>query len=98
MRHHANIGDKVWNDGFARAITDYATFGYLADVYILEPYRRRGLGKWLVTTVLQHPELKSLRRWFLLTRDMHPLYSACGFTVPEWPQDFMERIQAYPTL
>ena len=82
--------------GFARAITDLSTFGYLADVYILEPYRGQGLGQWLVQTILSHPELKSLRRWFLLTRDMQPLYAKCGFTATPRPQDVMERIQPYP--
>ncbi len=83
--------------GFARAVTDKATVGYLADVYILEPYRRRGLARWLVETILSHPDLKGLRRWVLLTRDMHELYRKCGFSAPASPQDYMERVQAYPT-
>jgi len=84
--------------GFARAITDRATVGYLADVYILEPYRRRGLGRWLVQSILAHPELKNLRRWVLLTRDMHELYRQCGFAAPQNPHDYMERTQPYPDL
>src|SRR4051812_24915624 len=57
--------------GFARAVTDYATFAYLADVFILEPYRGRGLARWLIASILSHPELKTLRRWSLATRDAH---------------------------
>jgi N-acetylglutamate synthase-like GNAT family acetyltransferase len=82
--------------GFARTITDRATFGYLADVYILEPYRRRGLGRWLVQNILDHPELKNLRRWVLITRDMHELYRQCGFVPAQNPNDCMERTQPYP--
>ncbi len=84
--------------GFARVITDRATFGYLADVYILEPYRRRGLGRWLVSTIISHPELKTLRRWLLMTHDMHALYRGCGFVPPANPADLMEKVQPYPQL
>jgi GNAT superfamily N-acetyltransferase len=65
--------------GFARVVTDYATFGWLADVFVLEPHRRRELGKWLVATVLEHPELRGLRRWLLATKDAHGLYEPLGF-------------------
>jgi GNAT superfamily N-acetyltransferase len=65
--------------GFARVITDRATYAYLADVYVLAEYRGRGLGKWLVETVLRHPELQGLRRWSLVTRDAHGLYRGYGF-------------------
>lgn len=83
--------------GFARVVTDCATFGYLADVYILEPYRRRGLGRWLIQSILSHPELKTLRRWSLATRDAHPLYRHFGFHELEQPQDFMELVRPYPS-
>lgn len=86
-------GEQV---GFARAITDRATFAYLADVYILEPYRRRGLARWVITSVLSHPDLKALRRWALMTRDMHELYRQCGFVAPAHPEDQMEKVQPYP--
>jgi GNAT superfamily N-acetyltransferase len=66
--------------GFARVITDRATFAYLADVYVLDAYRGRGLGAWLVETVMAHPELEGLRRWMLVTRDAHSLYERVGFT------------------
>ncbi len=82
--------------GFARAITDRATFGYLADVYVLEPYRRRGLARWLVSSIINHPELKHLRRWALMTQDMHELYRQCGFRPPVHPEHLMEKVQPYP--
>ena len=79
--------------GFARAVTDYATFAWLADVFVIDDYRGRGLGKWLVEVALAHPELQKLRRWILATRDAHEIYRHFGFT--ETPQGFyMERINA----
>lgn len=81
--------------GFARAITDYATFAYMADVFVLEGYRGKGLGKWLVQSMLDHPELKKIRRWSLLTQDAHGLYAKCGFTPAVHPGDAMERLQPY---
>lgn len=76
--------------GFARAVTDRATFAYLADVYVLEEYRGRGLARWLVETVLAHPDLQGLRRWMLATRDAHGLYARLGFTPLDAPERFME--------
>jgi GNAT superfamily N-acetyltransferase len=75
--------------GFARVISDYATFAYLADVFILPEYQGRGLGKWLVATILNHPELQLVGRWGLFTKDAHDLYQRFGFTVQEDPQQFM---------
>ena len=66
--------------GFARVITDEATFAYLADVFIDEAYRGRGLSKWLVETILAYPTLQGLRRFMLATRDAHGLYREFGFT------------------
>lgn len=66
--------------GFARLITDRATFAYLADVFILEAYRGKGLSKWLIATIQAHPELQGLRRWMLGTRDAHGLYEQFGWT------------------
>jgi GNAT superfamily N-acetyltransferase len=77
--------------GFARVITDRATFAYLADVFIVERHRGRGLGKWLVETIVTHPELSGLRRWILVTRDAHDLYRQCGFMTLRNPEGFMER-------
>ncbi len=65
--------------GFARVITDRATFAYLADVFVLESYRGRGLGKRLMQVIMSHPELHGLRRWHLVTRDAHGLYRRFGF-------------------
>ena len=77
--------------GFARAITDYATFACLADVYVEEPYRQRGLSKFLLDSVLSHPRLQLLRRWMLGTADAHGLYEQFGFIPLEKPQRWMER-------
>ncbi len=76
--------------GFARIITDYSTFAYLGDVFILEPFRGRGLSKWLMEVIVGHPELQGLRRWMLLTRDAHGLYRQVGFTEPSHPERSME--------
>jgi GNAT superfamily N-acetyltransferase len=81
--------------GFARVVTDYATFAYLADVFVLEPHRRQGLGKWMMEVVFSHPELQGLRRWILATRDAHELYRRYGFTELEEPTIFMEKYSAY---
>jgi GNAT superfamily N-acetyltransferase len=77
--------------GFGRAITDRATFAYLADVFVLESHRGRGLAKWLVSCMLEHPDLQGLRRWMLATRDAHGLYARFGFTPLARPAIFMER-------
>ncbi len=77
--------------GFARIITDYATFAYLGDVFILEPFRGRGLSKWLMEVIVGHPELQGLRRWVLLTRDAHGLYRQVGFSELSNPERYMER-------
>jgi len=66
--------------GFARMITDRATFAYLADVFIIEEYRGRGLSKWLMEVIMSHPDLQRLRRMMLATRDAHELYKKFGFT------------------
>ena len=65
--------------GFARAVTDGATFAWIADVFVLEPHRGRGLGAWLVETVLDHPEVSGVRRVMLGTADAHGLYERFGF-------------------
>ncbi|HEX8121630.1 MAG TPA: GNAT family N-acetyltransferase [Solirubrobacteraceae bacterium] len=77
--------------GFARVITDRATYAYLADVFVLEPHRGKGLGVWLVQTILDHPELQGLRRWALATGDAHGLYTRFGFGPPERPALHMFR-------
>ncbi len=77
--------------GWARVITDRATFAYLADVYVLEAHRGAGLGQWLMEVILSHPELQGLRRWMLATRDAHALYARYGFRPLAAPERFMER-------
>ena len=80
--------------GFARVVTDRATFAYLADVFVLETHRGQGLGKWLIEAILSHPDLQGLRRWMLATRDAHEMYRSHGFDELGSPQIFMERKDA----
>lgn len=75
--------------GFARVITDYSTFAYLADMFILSDYQGQNLGKWLVATILDHSELQSVRRWALYTQDAHELYRRFGFDAEQEPQRYM---------
>jgi GNAT superfamily N-acetyltransferase len=75
--------------GFARVITDFATFAYIADVFVLELHRGRGLATWLMQFVMKHPRLQGLRRWPLATRDAHGLYEKVGFKVLN-PNRWME--------
>ncbi len=77
--------------GLARVVTDYATFAYLCDVYVLESHRGRGLGKWLIECVMVHPQLQGLRRFNLVTRDAHGLYAPHGFQPLAKPENHMER-------
>lgn len=76
--------------GFARVISDFATVAYLGDVFVLESHRARGLGKWMMECIMQHPALQGLRRWILLTRDAHELYAKVGFTPLKAPERYME--------
>jgi GNAT superfamily N-acetyltransferase len=80
--------------GFARLITDRATFAYLADVYVLDAYRGRGLGTWLVGTALAHPDVQGLRRLMLVTRDAHAVYAPFGFRALAAPDRHMEIARA----
>ena len=77
--------------GFARAITDRATYAYLSDVFVVEEYRGRGLSKWLMECVLEHPDLQGLRRFALFTRDAQGLYERYGFGPPRGASTYMER-------
>jgi len=77
--------------GFARLITDMATFAYLADVFVVPEYRGQGLSKWLVKTITEHPDLQLLRRWMLATVDAHGLYAQFGFTTVTDPGRFMQK-------
>lgn len=82
-----DAGEQV---GFARMITDRATYAYLADVYILEEHRGKGLSKWMMEIIVKHPDLQGLRRITLGTRDAHGLYAQFGFKPLANPQIFME--------
>ena len=82
--------------GLARVISDYSIFAYLCDVFIHEEYRARGLGKWLIRTVMKHPDLKDVRRWLLVTNDAHELYKPFGFTSIEDPEHWMQNFRPFP--
>ncbi|HET6685749.1 MAG TPA: GNAT family N-acetyltransferase [Jiangellaceae bacterium] len=77
--------------GYARAVTDRATFGYLADVFVLPEHRGRGLSRFLVRALLEHPDLTTLRRWMLATADAHGIYEALGFAPLDDPDTWMVR-------
>ena len=77
--------------GFARVVTDHVVLAFLADVFVLEAHRGKGLGRWMVEIVTAMPELQHIRRWLLGTRDAHELYSQFGFTEPK-PGVLMERL------
>jgi GNAT superfamily N-acetyltransferase len=77
--------------GFARVITDYATFAWLADVFILDAFQGQGLGRWLMEVIIAHPDLQGFRRWVLATKDAHGLYRGFGFTELKRPERWMER-------
>lgn len=79
--------------GFARVVTDKATFGYLADVFILESHRGKGLSKMLMDAIMSHPDLQGLRRFMLATRDAHGLYAQYGFTPVALPDRLMEIVK-----
>lgn len=77
--------------GFARVVTDFATFAYLGDVFILENYRGKGLSKWLMEVIVNHPDLQNFRRWILATKDAHTLYEKYGFAALRHPTRWMEK-------
>lgn len=82
--------------GFGRLVTDFATFAYVADVFILEPHRGRGLAKWMARCMVDTPELKGLRRWLLATRDAHAVYRSVGFETVTDPSRFMQILNRDP--
>ena len=82
--------------GFARVITDEATVAFVSDVFVLEPWRGRGLGKWLIEAIVSLPDLRGLRRWMLVTNDAHGLYRRVGFTPPAHPERLMEKVDPDP--
>jgi GNAT superfamily N-acetyltransferase len=92
LRHSLCFGlyDGNAQVGLARVVTDYATFAYLCDVYVLESHRGRGLGRWLIECVMSHPDVHGLRRFNLATRDAHGLYARFGFTPLAHAERWME--------
>jgi GNAT superfamily N-acetyltransferase len=93
IRHSLTFGVYQENEqvGFARVISDYSTFGYLCDVFVLSAHQGKGLGKWLLTCIMAHPDLQGLRRFMLMTRDAHTLYKPFGFTEIKDPGKAMEK-------
>jgi GNAT superfamily N-acetyltransferase len=77
--------------GFARVVSDKATFAYIGDVFVLTEYRGRGLSKWLMQVIIDHPELQGLRRWVLATKDAHGLYAQYEFAELRHPDRWMEK-------
>lgn len=77
--------------GFARVVSDFATFAYLGDVFIVEEFRGSGLSKWLMDVIVNYPDLQNLRRWILATRDAHSLYEKSGFAALRFPERWMEK-------
>ncbi len=93
IEHSLNFGVYKGDEqiGFARVVTDYATFAWLADVFILDEYRGRGLSKWLIEVIVSHQRLQGFRRWVLATKDAHELYRRFGFAELKEPARWMER-------
>ena len=77
--------------GFARVVSDKATFAYIGDVFVLSEYRGQGLSKWLMQVIVDHPELQGLRRWVLATKDAHGLYEQFEFAQLRYPERWMEK-------
>jgi GNAT superfamily N-acetyltransferase len=98
MDHSLCFGafDSDTQVGFARVITDYATFAYVADVFVVESHRGRGIGKQIMHAIAGHPELQGLRRWHLVTRDAHALYAQFGFEPIDAPERHMMKVRRSP--
>lgn len=84
--------------GFARVVTDFAVFAWIMDLFIIEDFRKAGLGKLLMTEIINHSELQGLKRWGLGTQDAHSLYEKFGFTKLSKPENMMERIVSHTHL
>lgn len=85
------IYDGTQQIGVARIVSDYTTFAWLCDIFIHEDYRGKSVGKWLMETILAHPDLQGLRRLMLTTRDAHGLYAKYGFKSVSAPESWMEK-------
>ena len=82
--------------GMARVVTDFSVIAYLCDVFIHEDFRGQGLGKWLIQSVFEHPDLKHIRRWLLVTDDAHGLYQQFGFEQLTEVEKWMQRLRPFP--
>jgi N-acetylglutamate synthase-like GNAT family acetyltransferase len=89
------VYDGARQIGVARVVSDYSIFAYLCDVFIHEDYRAQGLGKWLIQTIMEHPGLRDMRRWLLVTSDAHGLYKQFGFTAIEDPEHWMQNFRRF---
>lgn len=96
IQHSLNFGvyDGGRQIGFSRVVTDFSVFAYLCDVFIHEEYRGCALGKWMMECIMSHPDLQGLRRWCLVTRDAHGLYSQFGFSELDGPSRWMEKFDS----
>ena len=92
ISHSLNFGlyNETQQVGFARLVTDYTTFVYVCDVFVLESERSHGLGQWLMRTMQTHPELQDMRRWVLTTQDAHGMYAQTGFVPLKNPERWMQ--------
>ena len=88
---HFGLYDGDNQIGYAQVLTNYTSFAYLGNVFVLEAYRGQGLSKWLMATIMSHPDLQMIRRWLLATRDAHGLYKQFGFTELAKPETIMEK-------
>jgi GNAT superfamily N-acetyltransferase len=88
--------DENHQIGMGRVVTDFSIVAYLCDVFIHEDYRAHGLGKWLVQSILEHPDLKHIRRWLLATDDAHGLYRQFGFEQLSDVEKWMRRLRPFP--
>ena len=89
------VYDEGKQIGFARVISDCATYVYIGDVFVLESHRGKGMGKWFMECIMRHPSLQNLRRWSLVTEDAHGLYAQLGFTPLRSPERHMEVLDAH---
>ena len=95
LQHSLVFGlyDRDRQIGVGRVVSDYSVFAYLCDVFIHEEYRAHGLGKWLIQTIMEHPDLKDVRRWVLVTDDAHGLYKQFGFASIPDPEHWMQNLK-----
>lgn len=95
VEHSLSFGGYINGSqvSFARVITDYTTFAYLADVFVIEKYRGKGVSKKMMEYIFNDPSLQNVKRWMLGTKDAHGLYRQFGFQVPQHPDRWMERVK-----